>query len=102
MWLMLSSCPAVQHDQLRQPFGGFIEDDQFGVWHQRAANRQHLLLAARKLRIQVVQTLLEARKGLKHPLVRPVVVAIAAPARGHHQAFAHRQVGKYASPLVAG
>jgi len=30
----------------RQAFGGLVDDDQVGVAHQAAAQRQHLLLAA--------------------------------------------------------
>ena len=32
----------------RQPLGRLVDHDEFGVAHQRAANRQHLLLAARQ------------------------------------------------------
>jgi hypothetical protein len=37
-----------QADQRREAFGGFIEDQEFWIGHQRAADRQHLLLAARQ------------------------------------------------------
>jgi hypothetical protein len=30
-----------------QAFGGLVDHDEFGIAHERAANRQHLLLAAR-------------------------------------------------------
>ena len=65
--------------------------------HQRAADRQHLLFAARELRAQVVEALAQARKGLQHAFERPVVAAVAAAARGHHQVFAHRQVREHAA-----
>src|SRR5258705_6190379 len=34
------------HDEGSQPFGGLVDHDEFWVAHQRAANCQHLLLAA--------------------------------------------------------
>ena len=40
-----SSCD----DQRRQPFERLVEQQQLRVEHQRAADRQHLLLAARQL-----------------------------------------------------
>jgi hypothetical protein len=30
-------------DQWRQAFGGFVEDDELGVGHQRAPDGEHLL-----------------------------------------------------------
>src|SRR5882762_8700139 len=36
------------HDQGGQPLGRLVDHDEFGVAHQRAANCQHLLLAARQ------------------------------------------------------
>lgn len=43
----------------RQAFGGFIQNEQARVGRQRAADGQHLLLAARELVAQVVGPLLQ-------------------------------------------
>ncbi len=50
---LADDAPDLGHDQRRQAFGGLVQDDQLRVRHQRAADRQHLLLAAGQLRAQV-------------------------------------------------
>src|SRR5438093_3510065 len=40
--------PDVAADEWRQPLGRLVEDDQLRVGHQGPADRQHLLLAARR------------------------------------------------------
>ena len=58
---------ADQLDNLRrQPFGGLVDDDQVGIAHQRAAQGQHLLLAAREHAGLGVLALLQAREHLVH------------------------------------
>ena len=42
------AAPDLGADQRRQPFGRLVEDEQARVGHQRAADGQHLLLAARE------------------------------------------------------
>jgi hypothetical protein len=58
-------------DQRRQAFGGFVQDQQLGVGHQRAADGQHLLLAARQLVAEVGRALGQARKQAVHALDGP-------------------------------
>ncbi|GAB7538250.1 hypothetical protein BGC_44720 [Burkholderia sp. 3C] len=49
-------------DHRRQPFDRLVEHQQARPVHQRAADRQHLLLAARKLRAAIAPPLLQARE----------------------------------------
>ena len=42
----LETAPDLHADERRQPLGGLVEDEQRGIGHQRAADGQHLLLAA--------------------------------------------------------
>ena len=46
--------------------GGFVEQQQFRIRHQRAADRAHLLLAARHGAGQLVAAFLHARKEIEH------------------------------------
>src|SRR6516162_4068062 len=45
-----------------QAFGGLVDHYEFGVAHKRAANRQHLLLAARQHASGGISTLVEVSK----------------------------------------
>ena len=65
-------------DQRRQPLGGLVQDQQLGVGHQGAADRQHLLLAARDLVAEVAAALGKPRQEGVDALQRP---ASAAPVR---------------------
>ncbi len=65
-------------DDGRQPLGGLVHDQQLRIAQQRARDRQHLLLAARKLRAAIVPALGEPRKGLVDALDGPARVAAAA------------------------
>ena len=55
------------HQQRRQPHRGFVHQDQARLCHQRAADRQHLLLAARQIAGEP-GALLQAREIGEHPL----------------------------------
>jgi hypothetical protein len=44
-----ADAPDLARDQRRQAFRGFVEDEHVGVGHQRAADGEHLLLAAGQL-----------------------------------------------------
>src|ERR1019366_7580121 len=50
------------HNQRRQTFRRLVEEQDGGVGHERAGDRQHLLLAPRELRAKVALALLEAGK----------------------------------------
>ena len=77
----------------RQSFGGLVDDDEIGVAHQGAAQREHLLLTARKHTGFVVFTLFEAGKHGEHVVKRPTaVLPIAFLAQ--LQVLAHREFRK--------
>src|SRR5262249_41729315 len=52
----------LRHEPRHQAFGGFIEQDDLGLEHHRAADRQHLLLAAGKRTAGLPASLAEAWK----------------------------------------
>ena len=56
-----------RRDQRRQAFGRLVEDQQIGVGHQRAADGQHLLLAAGQLGAAVAAA---ARRGAETSAAR--------------------------------
>ena len=69
-------------DDRRQAFERLVHQQQRRVAHQRAADRQHLLLAARELVAAVVAALGERRKEIVDPCERP-----APRARRHRSGF---------------
>jgi len=79
------------HDR-GEPFGGFVEHEQLRVRHQRAPDREHLLLAARELPAQVAAPLAQAREELVHALQGPGPSALVLRvARGGHEVLLDRQ-----------
>ena len=64
------------------------------VGHQRAADREHLLLAAGELVAHVVGALRQAREQREHPLERPRLARAAAVVGERDEVLAHRQVGE--------
>src|ERR1700687_4489877 len=58
-------------DQRCQALGCLVEDQKTRVRHQRASNRQHLLLAARQLAAHAAGALAESRKEIVHLGERP-------------------------------
>ena len=70
-----ASCTSMRLDLLdddrREPFGRLVHDQEVRVAEQRAANREHLLLAAGQLRAAAGPPLVKAREGLVDALYRP-------------------------------
>ncbi len=87
------AAPDFGADQRRQAFGRLVENQQPRIGHQRAADRQHLLLAAGQLIAHAVGAFGEPRKQLVDPRKRPA--AAVALDRGGQQVLAHGQVRKY-------
>ena len=56
------------HQERREAERGFVEQEQPRPRHQRAADRQHLLLAARQRAAALAEPLLEAREQREHAL----------------------------------
>ena len=55
-------------DDRRESLARFVEHEQRGVRHQRAADREHLLLAARKRRSRGIGPLAQDRKKQRTPV----------------------------------
>ena len=91
--------PDLGPNQRGEAFGGLIEHQQAGVGHERAANRQHLLLATGEVGPQVTASLLQARKQRIDPLQGPGLRAAQPVVRRGDQVLVHREVGKHLSLL---
>ncbi len=86
----------LRHDHRRETLGRFVHDQELRIRHQRARNRQHLLLAAGKLRAAVVSTLGQAGEGVVDAFRGPG----AALARLRHaQMLVDRQRAPQPPPL---
>ncbi len=86
----------LRDDDRRQTLRRLVHDEQPRVGQQRAGDREHLLLAARKLRAAVVAPLGEAREGLIDALDRP---GPAPQAGGHAQMLVDGQRTPQPPPL---
>src|SRR5204863_3342584 len=94
---VLEHCDYLLHDHRRQAFGRLVEQEQQWIEHERARDRQHLLLAAGELEAEVALARAQARKQLENPLQRPA--PIAARAREHGEVLAHGEAWKDAALL---
>src|SRR5262249_52221704 len=74
-----------------------VEQQQRGIEHERARDREHLLLAAGELKAEIALARTQAGKQLENPLERPA--ATATRAREHGEVLAHRQARKNAALL---
>lgn len=66
-----------------QAFGGFVEDQHFGVGYKRAADRQHLLFTAAELLPPVIQAFFQSWKGVEHAVIWSVALAACSCTRCH-------------------
>src|SRR5690606_24504675 len=82
-------------DDRRQAFHRFVQHQQARVVHQGAADRQHLLFAARQLPAAVAAPLFQAREDAVDVIQLPRRVA----ARGQLQVLFHRQQFENAAVL---
>jgi len=74
------------HDDRRQPFEGFVQQQQRRIQHQGTTDCQHLLFAPRQLRAQIALALGQPAEHLVHPGRRP----LAGPRHGS-QVFMDRE-----------
>ncbi len=95
----LQALPDLLAHQRREPLGRLVQDQQVRVGHQRAADGEHLLLAARKLVAHVVRALGEPREKLEHSAWGPGIGPRRAVAGKRDQILAHREVGKDLPPF---
>src|SRR5258708_24027286 len=77
-------------DERCEALGGLVEDQQARIGHQRAADGEHLLLAAGELVAVVAMAGLELREERIYALERPR----AAPPGGGDEVFADGEVGE--------
>ena len=84
------------HDCRRQTERRLVEHDETRLPHQAAADRQHLLLAARQGSSRLFGALGEAREQAEHALQRRLLRG-ARPFQGsaHLEIFEHGQIGKH-------
>ena len=61
----------LRHDHRRKALGRLVHDQELRIRHQRARNREHLLLAAGELRAAVVSALSQAGEGVVDALGGP-------------------------------
>ena len=72
----------------REALGRLVHDEEFGIGHERAPDRQHLLLAAGKLAAAVALALGQSREGVVNALDRP---GARLTGRNHAQVLVDRQ-----------
>src|SRR5437899_7790392 len=96
---VVDDAPDLGRDKRCEALGRLVQDHEIRIGHQRAADREHLLLAARKLPATVAETLGEPRKRGEHALERPVAATIRTGASRHDEILAHREIRKNAAPL---
>src|SRR5262249_33782248 len=77
-----------------------VEQDELGPRHERAPDREHLLLAARQRPGRLPPALGEARKLIEYPHhIRRDLAAIAAQVSAHFQIFQYRHLWENVAPL---
>jgi hypothetical protein len=84
----------------RQPEARLVEQDQLGRRHDRARDREHLLLSARQQAGVLRGTLPQDREIPEHRLhVAGDLVAVLAGVGAHQQVVVHRQQGEHLAAL---
>src|SRR2546428_1600806 len=84
----------------RQAFGRLVHQEHPRVRHQRAADREHLLLAAGERRGDLLMPLPQPREQARHSIERPQQWQASARLPGSHaQILSNRQAAKHAAPL---
>ena len=91
--------PDLAADDGGQTFGGLVEDQELRVGHQRACDRQHLLLPARELAAHLRSALADPGKKLEDRVGGPTRRAARSRARGRGQILPHREARKDAAPF---
>src|SRR5499426_1271201 len=91
--------PDLAADDGGKAFGCLVQDQQLRVGHQRACDRQHLLLPTRELAAHLRSALADPGKKLEDRVGGPARRAAWSRARGRGQILPHRQARKDAAPL---
>ena len=88
------------HQLRREPLGRLVHQQHAGVAHERAPDREHLLLAAGERAGDLGVALGEPGKDLEHAVDRPArAVVLLLRLRRHHQVLAHRERAEHAPAL---
>src|SRR5215510_10150888 len=91
--------PDLAADDRGEPFGCFVEDQQLRVGHERARDRQHLLLAARELASHLLAALADPGKQLEHGVGGPAWASAWSTAGGGGEVLPHGEARKDAAPF---
>ena len=87
------------HDR-RQPQRRLVEKQQPRLSHQRAADREHLLLTAAQKAGALVDALAQDREHLEDLVAQPPLAgAVARRERAEPEVLTNRQIGEHAAPL---
>src|SRR5262245_53406185 len=89
--------PKTLNDNRREPFRRLVHDQAIGIRHQRAPDRQHLLLAARQGLRTLVPALMQAREQFVDALQAPTVTIRAA--LRHKEILLNTQRREHPPPL---
>ena len=89
-------------DLRREAFGGLVHQQDARIVHQRPADRQHLLLAAREIAGGLAVPFFQAREHREHRLSGPSGrTAVGRVTRCHRQVLAHCEAAEDAAPPAA-
>src|SRR5260370_18829973 len=95
----LDAAPDLGANERRQALRRLVEDQEPRVRHERAPDREHLLLAAREGAAEAPRAGRELGEELEHPGDGPRVRAAAAVRGGRHEVLAHREVREHLAAL---
>src|SRR5690606_19116182 len=84
-------------DDRRKAQRGFVEQQQPGFAHLRAADGEHLLFAAAHGAGALVEAFLQAREQVQHLVQLLLVILLAAEETAHGQVFLDGQAGEHAA-----
>src|SRR5579863_1421159 len=90
----LDGAADLRDDQWGEAFRRFVEQQHTRVAHQRAADRQHLLLAAGERAGELRMALAQLWKQLVNPLDIPGLLRAAFALPRHDEVFPNRERGK--------
>src|SRR6058998_1023159 len=86
--------PDLRPDERREPFRRLVKDEEPGVRHEGAPDREHLLLAAREGPAENALAAREVGKEVEDRLQRPRVPVAAALRRSRDEILTHGEVRK--------
>ncbi len=88
-------------DQRREAEGRLVEDQEFRPHHQRAGDRQHLLLAARQCPRPLPRPFAQDREQFQEPLALLGLLVARQALAAEIEVFLHRQFAEQLARLGA-